>query len=151
RAHHSGTKMVGICFGHQIIADALGGDVRKSEKGWGLGRHVYEVVPDHPHFAPGIKTLAIACSHQDQVIAPPKMAKVILRNQFAPNAGLAYAGGRIMSFQPHPEFEDDYSSALIELRRGKVSQDVIEAAQDSMKTRSGSAILARAISRFLTG
>jgi|TARA_A100001391_G_scaffold179344_1_gene144287 GMP synthase-like glutamine amidotransferase len=150
RAHQSGTKMVGICFGHQIIADALGGDVRKSEKGWGLGRHVYEVAPDHPHFVPGVERLAIACSHQDQVIAPPPMAKVVLRNEFAPNAGLAYAGGNILSFQPHPEFEDDYSSALIDLRRGKVSEDTIEVAHDSMKTRSDSAILSQAISRFLT-
>ena len=149
RAHERGTKMVGICFGHQIIADALGGDVRKSEKGWGLGRHVYEVLPDHPHFVPGVDKLAIACSHQDQVIMPPPMAKVILRSAFAPNAGLSYAGGNILSFQPHPEFEDDYSKALIDLRRGKVSEDVIEAAHDSMKTRSDSAILSHAISRFL--
>ena len=139
RAHERGTKMVGICFGHQIIADALGGDVRKSEKGWGLGRH----------FVPGVDKLAIACSHQDQVITPPPMAKVILRSAFAPNAGLSYAGGNILSFQPHPEFEDDYSKALIDLRRGKVSEDVIEAAHDSMKTRSDSAILSHAISRFL--
>lgn len=149
RAHACRTKMVGICFGHQIIADALGGDVRKSEKGWGLGRHVYEVVPDSPHFVPNVKTLAIACSHQDQVIDPPPSAKVILRSEFAPNAGLSYAGGGILSFQPHPEFEDDYSTALIELRRGKVSEDVIETAHQSMKTRSESAVLSQAISRFL--
>lgn len=151
RAHDRGTRMVGICFGHQIIADALGGEVRKSEKGWGLGRHVYDVVPDQPHFAPGVEKLAIACSHQDQVITPPPTAKVILRNAFAPNAGLSYAGGTILSFQPHPEFEDDYSSALIDLRRGKVSDEIIEAAHDSMKTRSDSTVLSRAISRFLLG
>ncbi|UYQ71806.1 type 1 glutamine amidotransferase [Pelagibacterium flavum] len=150
QAHESGTKMVGICFGHQIIADALGGDVRKSEKGWGLGRHVYDVMPVHPHFVPGVEKLAIACSHQDQVIAPPPMARVILRNEFAPNAGLVYAGGKILSFQPHPEFEDDYASALIDLRRGKVSDDTVEAAHDSMKTRSDSVVLSGAISRFLT-
>src|SRR5690606_29836112 len=48
-AHDAGTRMVGVCFGHQIIADALGGVVRKSEKGWGLGRHDYEVVPFPPY------------------------------------------------------------------------------------------------------
>lgn len=149
RAHQRGTRMVGICFGHQIIADALGGEVRKSEKGWGLGRHVYEVVADQPHFAPGVGQMAIACSHQDQVITPPPMAKVILRNAFAPNAGLSYAGGTILSFQPHPEFEDDYASALIDLRRSKVSEELIDAAHDSMKTASDSALLSRAISRFL--
>jgi len=42
-AYAAHTPMLGICFGHQIMADALGGDVRKSEKGWGLGRHTYGV------------------------------------------------------------------------------------------------------------
>ena len=35
--------MVGICFGHQIIAKALGGVVSKSDKGWGVGIHTYEL------------------------------------------------------------------------------------------------------------
>ena len=43
KAYANDTPMLGICFGHQIMADALGGDVRKSEKGWGLGRHTYGV------------------------------------------------------------------------------------------------------------
>ena len=61
--------MAGICFGHQLMAQALGGTVRKSEKGWGIGRHVYDVVPGN-----GVidgERIAIAASHQDQVIEPP--------------------------------------------------------------------------------
>ena len=149
RLYERRTKMVGICFGHQIIADALGGDVRKSEKGWGLGRHAYEVVPARPHFAPGVDSLSIACSHQDQVIAPPASARVVLRSDFAPNAGLVYDNGAILTFQPHPEFEDDYATALIDLRAGRVDEDTLAAAHDSMKTPSDSAVLARAISQFL--
>lgn len=149
RAYQARTRMVGICFGHQIIADALGGDVRKSEKGWGLGRHTYEVVPSRPHFAPGPAILSIACSHQDQVIAPPPAARVVLRSAFAPNAGLLYDNGAALTFQPHPEFDDDYASALIDLRRGKVDQETLEAAHASMSTRSDSAVLAKAISSFL--
>lgn len=150
RAHEERTRMIGICFGHQIIADALGGDVRKSEKGWGLGRHTYEVIAARPHFMPDATSLSIACSHQDQVVAPPDGARVVLRSAFAPNAGLLYDTGAILTFQPHPEFEDDYASALIELRRGKAPADTIEAAHASMKTASDSAILARAIGQFLT-
>ena len=44
-AHGRKVPMVGVCFGHQLIAQALGGVARKSEKGWGLGRHVYDVAP----------------------------------------------------------------------------------------------------------
>lgn len=149
RAYEKRTKMVGICFGHQIVADALGGDVRKSEKGWGLGRHAYEVVPSRPHFAPGAPSLAVACSHQDQVITPPPSARVVLRSDFAPNAGLLYDNGATLTFQPHPEFEDDYASALIDLRHGKVAEDTLNAAHESMKIPSDSAVLARAIGQFL--
>lgn len=149
RAHEKRTKMVGICFGHQIIADALGGEVRKSEKGWGLGRHTYEVVPSRPHFAPGASSLSVACSHQDQVITPPSCARVVLRSDFAPNAGLLYDNGAILTVQPHPEFDDDYAKALIDLRRDKVDEGTVTAAHESMEKPSESALLAKAISRFL--
>ncbi len=121
-AYAARTPMLGICFGHQIMADALGGDVRKSEKGWGLGRHRYEVVA-RPEFMAGAgESLSVACSHQDQVIVAPPEATVILASDFTPNAGLHYASGRALSFQPHPEFLDDYSQALVELRRGRAPE-----------------------------
>lgn len=65
-AYAADTPMLGICFGHQIMADALGGDVRKSEKGWGLGRHTYGVASRPPFLATDLPELSIACSHQDQ-------------------------------------------------------------------------------------
>jgi len=140
--------MLGICFGHQVMADALGGDVRKSEKGWGLGRHVYAVTR-RPAFMAGLgDTLAVACSHQDQVIVPPAEAEVILSSEFTPNAGLFYRSGKALSFQPHPEFEDDYARALAELRRGKASDAVVDAAIASLARASDSLEVARAIGRF---
>jgi GMP synthase-like glutamine amidotransferase len=151
KAYGSNTPMLGVCFGHQIMADALGGDVRKSEKGWGLGRHRYGVAarPDFMRSAPG--TLAVACSHQDQVIVPPAEAQVILRSDFTPNAGLAYRNGAAMSVQPHPEFTDDYTIALAELRRGKAPDNVVETAVSSIATPSQSADLAGYIGQFFKG
>lgn len=144
------TPMVGICFGHQIMADALGGDVRKSEKGWGLGRHVYEVVGRPGFMDDAPVTLSIACSHQDQVIAPPADAEVILRTEFAPNAGLYYANGAAMSLQPHPEFDADYAAALAELRRGKAPDAVIDIAISSLSTPADNNLAATYIGRFLS-
>ncbi|ODT77672.1 MAG: glutamine amidotransferase [Pelagibacterium sp. SCN 64-44] len=150
-AYAANTPMLGICFGHQIMADALGGDVRKSEKGWGMGRHRYEVLARPAFMASAPETLSVACSHQDQVIAPPETAEVILASDFTPNAGLAYGNGRALSFQPHPEFSDDYAVALAELRRGRAPDEVVDRALASIAKPSDSADLARYIGRFFKG
>ena len=148
-AYAARTPMLGICFGHQIMADALGGDVRKSEKGWGIGRHVYDVAR-RPVFLGGrLSEFAVACSHQDQVIAPPAEAEVFLASAFTPNAGLAYRNGAAVSLQPHPEFEDDYTLALAELRRGKAPDEVIETAKASVARASDSREIAGYVGAFL--
>src|SRR5690606_15305409 len=148
-AYSRNLPTVGICYGHQAIADALGGEARRSEKGWGLGRHTYTITGRPELFATDRSTLSVTCSHQDQVIAPPSAAEVILGSPFAPNAGLLYANGRMLSFQPHPEFEDDYGRALVDLRRGRASDSVIDAAHASFAKPSDRLVLASAIARFL--
>lgn len=148
-AYAAKTPMLGICFGHQIMADALGGDVRKSEKGWGLGRHVYGVTARPRAIGGQLPEFAIACSHQDQVIAPPPEAEVFLSSAFTPNAGLAYRNGAAMSMQPHPEFEDDYTIALAEMRRGKAPDDLIDTAIKSVERASDSAEVAGYLGAFL--
>lgn len=150
-AYGKGTPMLGICFGHQIMADALGGEVRKSEKGWGLGRHSYGVRSRPGYMRAAPELLAVACSHQDQVIAPPREAEVILSSDFTPNAGLAYRNGAALSFQPHPEFFDDYTLALAELRRGKAPDEVVETALSSIATPSNSNDVAGYIGQFFRG
>ena len=148
-AYAARTPMLGICFGHQIMADALGGDVRKSDKGWGLGRHTYGITA-HPGFLGNpAPALSIACSHQDQVLVPPPEAETFLASEFTPHAGLVYRNGAAMSLQPHPEFGDDYTLALAELRRGKAPDPVIDTAIASLATPSDSAETARSLTRFL--
>ncbi|HQZ11334.1 MAG TPA: gamma-glutamyl-gamma-aminobutyrate hydrolase family protein [Devosia sp.] len=148
-AYAAKTPMLGVCFGHQIMADALGGEVRKSEKGWGLGRHVYGV-SNRPAFVGGtLPEFAVACSHQDQVIAPPAEAEVFLSSDFTPNAGLIYRNGAAISLQPHPEFHDDYTLALAELRRGKVPDAVVESALASVSRASDSREVAGYLGAFL--
>lgn len=145
------TPMLGICFGHQVMADALGGVVRKSEKGWGLGRHRYGVVSRPPFMADAPDVLEIACSHQDQVVVAPPEAEVILASDFTPNAGLFYKSGAALSFQPHPEFEDDYTLALAEMRRGVAPDGLLEQAVTSLERPSDSELLRGYIGRFMQG
>ncbi len=148
-AYAESTPMLGICFGHQIMADALGGVVRKSEKGWGLGRHTYSVRSKPARFDGELSELSIACSHQDQVIEAPAKAEVFLASDFTPNAGLIYRQGRALSLQPHPEFLDDYTLALAELRRGKAPDEVVERALVSVATPSHSPAVAKWLGDFL--
>jgi GMP synthase-like glutamine amidotransferase len=147
-AYDAEIPMAGICFGHQLIAQALGGTVRKSEKGWGLGRHVYDVVPDN-----GVidgEKIAIVASHQDQVIAPPAGATTILHSAFTPHAGLLYANGTALSVQPHPEFTAAFGHICCE-KAGEANAPptLVAAAKASLEQPLDSADLGCAIARFL--
>jgi GMP synthase-like glutamine amidotransferase len=148
-AYAARTPMLGICFGHQIMADALGGDVRKSDKGWGLGRHVYAVTTRPPALGGERGEFAIACSHQDQVLVPPGEAETFLASDFTPHAGLSYRNGAALSLQPHPEFADEYTLALSEMRRGKAPDAVLDAARDSLRRPSDSDEMAGYLAAFL--
>jgi len=148
-AHQNKVPLVGICFGHQLIAQALGGTVRKSEKGWGLGRHVYDVAPDNA-LIEGTH-IALACSHQDQVITAPPGARTILSSDFTPYAGLLYEDGSTLSVQPHPEFSVGFALACCEMAgKGDAPDSVVIAAKASLAEPLDSALLGGAIARFLT-
>jgi GMP synthase-like glutamine amidotransferase len=147
-AYEAKIPMAGICFGHQLIAQALGGTVRKSEKGWGIGRHVYDVVPGNG-VIDGDK-IAIPASHQDQVIEPPAGATTIFHSEFTPHAGLLYANGMTFSVQPHPEFTVPFAHICCE-KAGQASAPpaLVATAKASLEQPLDNASLGRAIARFL--
>lgn len=115
RAAKGRAKLVGVCFGHQIMAQAFGGEVIKSPKGWGLGLQTYQVFHREP-WMDGAEPVAVPASHQDQVVALPPHARAVGGNAFAPLAMIAYDDQPAISLQPHPEFLPAYASALIERR-----------------------------------
>lgn len=112
-------KLVGICFGHQIMAQAFGGHVEKSAKGWGVGLHNYPVVRHEP-WMDDATIVAAPASHQDQVVLQPPRTEVIASSVFTPYAALAWTDQPAISFQFHPEFTPDYAQALIEARRDRL-------------------------------
>lgn len=122
--------MVGICFGHQIMAEALGGKVEKSAKGWGLGPQSYALHDARARFG-GASETRVNAIHQDQVIAQPPDSEVIASSDFCEFAGLSYGGDTpyAMSIQPHPEFDDEFVGELVKSRRGDVyPEEVADAA-----------------------
>jgi GMP synthase-like glutamine amidotransferase len=144
------TPMVGVCFGHQIIADALGGDVRKSPNGWGVGRHTYEITQTRPWMLNAGASFSLSVSHQDQVMTPPKEAVTLARSQHTEHAMLAYGSSPIISVQGHPEFSDAFVSALYGARRGKSLTDAqADAAIESLRAPGDNALVGSWIVQFL--
>lgn len=108
-------KLVGICFGHQIMAQALGGHAEKSARGWGVGLMTYPIVRHEP-WMDNVPLISVPASHQDQVVLQPPDTDVIASSLFTPYAALAWRDGSAISFQFHPEFSPAYAKALIEHR-----------------------------------
>jgi GMP synthase-like glutamine amidotransferase len=147
-AYDARIPMAGVCFGHQLIAQALGGTVAKSEKGWGIGRHVYDVTPGNGVI--DADKIAVAASHQDQVIEPPAGATTIFRSTFTPHAGILYANGTAMSVQPHPEFTAAFADWCCE-KAGQYGAPaaLVTSARASLQQPLHHSDLGRAIARFL--
>jgi len=144
--------LVGICFGHQLMAEAYGGRVAKSPKGWGVGLHSYDIVRRAAWMnIDAESSLTIPVSHQDQVVELPEDATVLASSAFTPYAALEYPERRAISFQGHPEFSADYATALIDLRRGtRYPQDLADAAVASLKRNNDSQRVAGWVRAFLT-
>lgn len=150
QAYASKTPMVGVCFGHQVIADAMGGDVRKSEKGWGVGRHTYDLIARRPWMNGAGERVSLSVSHQDQVITPPKGAMTLARSAHTEHAMLAYEDAPVMSMQGHPEFGDAFVSALYGARRGKtLTDEQADAAIESLGQPEDNALVGDWMVRFL--
>ncbi len=120
-AYQKAVPLVGICFGHQIVAQALGGRVEKFKGGWSVGEVEYQFT-SQSHKLNDTTPLRLVAWHQDQVIDPPKDAEVLAGNDFCKNAVLIY-GDRAFTMQPHPEFSEDFFHALYRERHMNLPDD----------------------------
>ncbi len=133
--------VAGICFGHQIMASALGGRVEKYAGGWSVGPTEYDFEGER---------LTLNAWHQDQVTAPPPGARTIASTPFCAYAGFAY-DDRGLSVQPHPEFSDAFLGGLIDTRgRGAVPEGQLDAAKARLGQPNDSARIAARIAEFFS-
>ncbi len=148
-----GVPVVGICFGHQILAEALGGRAEKSAKGWGLGVQEYEVARRPSWMAHVPDRFAVRALHQDQVVALPEGATVLARSPHCEFAAVAYGDPEApdaVTLQPHPEYGPEFFGALIDLRAGTAfPADVAEAARETLDAAEHGDAWARMIVDYL--
>lgn len=139
KAYAAHVPVVGICFGHQIIAQAMGGKVQKYGGGWSVGPTEYDF---------GGEKITLNAWHQDQVVEKPEGAQVVASTPFCANAGLLY-DDRMFSVQPHPEFRKEFMEGLIRYRGpGLVPEGTLAEATARIDTQLDSPKMADRIARF---
>jgi GMP synthase-like glutamine amidotransferase len=144
-------KLLGICFGHQLIACCLGADVGRAAQGWGMGRMRYEWVGPTPlKPAAADATFDLLASHQDQVRSLPEGATLLARSEFCPIAAYS-VDDRVLCIQPHPEFVEDYSAWILSKRPESVPADRRDAVRAEMALPHDGLAVARYMRDFIEG
>ena len=141
---------VGICFGHQLLAQALGGRVERAPGGWGVGVQEYEVVETIPAMEPAARHFSLIASHEDQVVEVPATARVIARSDSCPVAALA-VGERAWTVQAHPEFVPGLADHLLAGRVELIGAERVEAARSSLTRPIDRDLVAHWIAATLRG
>ncbi|QFI37892.1 GMP synthase [Moritella marina ATCC 15381] len=140
--------LVGICFGHQMIAKALGGQVERSPRGWGVGIAHADMLVEHSWMQPKQDNIALVVCHQDQVCKLPADASILLSNDFC-RYSMFQVGEHFLGLQGHPEFTRSYSAALMEQRRDIIPVDTINAAMTSLNHQPDDKLIAQWLLMFL--
>ena len=146
--HRERRPTVGICFGHQLIARALGGRVERAEVGWGVGVHTARILERRPWMQPVRGELPLLVSHQDQVVEPAPGASVLAGHDFCPY-DMTQVGDHILTFQGHPEFPVGYSRATMDMRRERLGEDTYRRGIASLEQPIEPTVAAEWIHNFL--
>ncbi len=148
QAHRSEVPLIGVCFGHQVIAEALGGHAARSDRGWGLGVARTAVLQHPPWVSQPPESVALMYSHQDQVLALPPYATPWLGNNFCPLAGY-WIDESVFAMQGHPEFTPEYLRALVLRRADRIGATEVKVALASLHQPTAHKQVARWMLAFI--
>jgi GMP synthase-like glutamine amidotransferase len=141
-------KLIGVCFGHQLIALCLGARVERAPQGWGAGRMQYKwLAPEFPQ-SQGLEEIALLASHQDQVFDLPAGARLLASSDFCTVAAYAVQD-HVFCVQPHPEFIEDYSAYLLNKRRVALGEEKYTRCTQSLVKGHDGLALARMMVAFV--
>ncbi|WP_373236803.1 type 1 glutamine amidotransferase [Cohaesibacter celericrescens] len=146
-AFHARKRLIGICFGHQLINHALGGKVEKSARGWGLGAYDVFFKQDLGEMKVG-QTMALLAIHQDQVIKPAKNFDIVAGSDFCPYYITKYQN-QVLTVQGHPEFNYSFFEALLNQRKDSLSEDEIKQALIDNNSQEHRSICNKFLNKFI--
>jgi len=129
--HERKKKLIGICFGHQMVAEALGGKVEQADVGWCVGVYSNQLNKDAESYGLEGGAMLLRSNHKDQVTELPEDAIVLAGNGSCPIASIGLAD-HILTFQGHPEFSEGYARALLNMRREIFGEELFHTAIDSL-------------------
>ena len=129
--HKVHKKLLGICFGHQLIARALGGKVENSHTGWCVGIREFSIYARVSWMVDAPATCSLIFSHQDQVLELPKDSQLLAGDSLCPYQVYAI-GDHIFSIQGHPEFTREYAKSRYDARLENIGEQKYKDAIQSL-------------------
>ena len=141
---------VGICFGHQMLAQALGGQVARAPQGWGVGVHEMSIVGPEPWMRPERVACRLQYMHGDQVLALPPGARVLARSEHC-EVAMFRVGETMLGIEGHPEFSGAFNEALIRARREHIGIETADRALAGVNGPTDSPVVGKWVAEFLRG
>jgi GMP synthase-like glutamine amidotransferase len=145
----SAKPFVGVCFGHQVLAEALGGKVEKAQYGWGVGVHDMNIIRPERWMSPQQSHCKLQYMHADQVQTMPPASTLLASSAHCPVA-MFRVGDTMLGIEGHPEFPAAYVEALLRERTERIGEKRVNEALNTLKDETDDRLAARWIANFLT-
>lgn len=126
-------KTIGICFGHQLIAKAFGGQVAISKQGWAFGVKTYQILTQPSWMQGASADLRLIASHEEQIIKLPTSATVLASHPQCPYSMFSLQN-QFLGIQGHPEFTPAYIKKLVQTGKYQIPSATIDIGLQSLST-----------------